>query len=765
MFFLVQIPRIPVETDLKKWLPEGNPDVEYYDDVRELFSLSSRAVIAVEHEGPEGIFNPVTLGLVAELTEAVKGLEGAIEDDVISLATQDNIIGTAYGLDVAPFMEDVPTTQEEADALREAVHGNDMYWGALVSKDDKGTLILAKFESDIEKLDLYHQAQALVESVRERYPNDNIYYAGRPILEGVLREEVMEDMGVMLPMVLVAVLALLALTLRTIRGVLLPFLTVVISAIWTLGIMALIQSPLYSMSTMVPVILTAIGCAYGIHIISRYYEAVEEDDSRPRREIVMETMGEMWVPVTMTALTTIVGFFSMIVSESLPPQSVGIFTGIGVAVATLTSLTMIPAGLVIMPRAMPAKIIPFTDDAGEGEKSDTADGPLNNLFRHWGQLVHDRKMLVFCGVLVVVAVSIAGTAKVRIHEGLTANMQPESETMQADRFLNSKFGGSTTLNLIIEADEADMIKEPDLLRRMDDLQAFAEKHPLVGDSVSIAEYLKRMHKVMNEDNEDFNRVPESRDLVAQYLLLYSISGDPDDFDDVVDYEYSKANISIQMKSDAGEDIADVFAYLQPQIDELFAGQPVTTTLTGRAKMTLLIVSNVIRDQLQSFFVAILAVFIITALMFRSVRIGLITIVPISIASLANFGLMGLLGLPLQVATTFSACVGIGIGIDYTIHFFAKYRRLTAHGHTGAEANILTMQTSGRAIFFNAVVVAFGFLVLMWSNSPPNRNMGILVSLNMATSFLGAMTVLPCILNLVKPETILGGELREDGEGD
>jgi predicted RND superfamily exporter protein len=669
LYFLIQIPHIPVETDLKKWLPEGNAEVEYYDEVRETFGIASRAVIAVEHEGPEGIFNPTTLELVATLTEEVKGLNGVIEDDVVSLATQDNIIGTAEGLEVIPFMEEIPTTSEEAEALREAVHGNDMYWGTLVSMDDRGALVLVKFEDGIIRVDMYHQVRDLVESLRTRYPNDNIYYAGRPILEGAMREEVLEDMRVMLPMVIVAVLALLALTLRTARGVFLPFLTVVISAIWTLGLMALMQSPLYSMSTMVPVILTAVGCAYGIHIISRYFEAVEQDDSRPRREMVLETMKEMWTPVVMTALTTIVGFLSMIVSASLPPRSVGIFTALGVAVATLTSLTMIPAGLVLMKRARPVSLLPFSGGSG--------GGMLNELFRRWGRMVYRSKKLVFAGVLIVAAVSAAGVTMVHIHEGLTANMQPGSETIRADTFLNKKFGGTTVLNVIIEGNEADCIKDPNLLHRMDELQSFAEKHPLVGESVSMAEYLKRMNKVMNEDRESFNRVPESRNLVAQYLLLYSISGDPDDFDDVVDYAYQNANISIQMKSDSGEDIGEVFSYLEPQVGELFRGMPLKAILTGRAKMTFLVVSNVIRDQLQSFVVAILAVFLITSLMFRSARIGLIAIVPIGIASLANFGLMGLLGLPLQVATTFSACVGIGIGIDYTIHFFAKYRRLTA----------------------------------------------------------------------------------------
>jgi hypothetical protein len=426
-----------------------------------------------------------------------------------------------------------------------------------------------------------------------------------------------------------------------------------------------------------------------------------------------------------------------------------------VTVATIASLMMIPAGLVLMHRVHPITIIP-SFSASDIRVLDIA-------FSYLGRFVYRRKKLVFGLVVLVVIGSILGAMRVHIHEGLTANMRPDSEAIQTDTLLNEKFSGTTTINIILEGQEPDSIKSPDLLKRIDDLQAYAERHPLVGDSISIAEYLKRMNKVMNEDRESFNRVPESRELVAQYLLLYSISGDPDDFEDVVDYEYQRANASMYMKSDSGEDIGRVFSYLEPRVAELFGSLPFTVVMSGRAKMTLLVINNVIRDQLLSFAIAIIAVFLITSIMFGSVRIGLITIVPISIASVANFGIMGVLGLPLQVATTFSACVGIGIGIDYTIHFFAKYRRLTAKRYSGEDANILTMQTSGRAIFFNAVVVALGFLVLAWSNSPPNRNMGILVALNMATSFLGAMTVLPCILNLVSTETILGGPLRDSGE--
>jgi hydrophobe/amphiphile efflux-3 (HAE3) family protein len=729
-----------VETDLKNWLPKGHPEVEYYEEIRDIFTLTNRVLICISHEGSGGIFNPTTLELVTHLTDEVKGLEGVIQEDVVSLSTQDNIIGVAGGLEVIPFMEEVPKTPEALESLRDAVHDNDMYYGTLVSKDGRGTLILAKFVTGIDKVLLYRQVHDLVEKMRNRYPDEGIYYAGRPILEAVLYEEIMDDMRVMLPIVIVAVLVLLALTMRTMRGVVLPFLTVIASVIWSLGLMGLTQSPLYSMSTTIPVILTAVGCAYGIHIISRYYEAVENNEARRRRDIVMETMMEMRVPVIMTALTTVVGFLSMTVSHSLPPRSVGFFTAFGVAAATLASLTLIPAGLVLMQRVRPISIIPFF--------TRSKSRPLDRVFSGLGLVIYRQKRWVFVFALLVVAVSIAATSRVHIREGLTANMRLESETMRADTFLNEKFGGTTLFNIIIEGSEPDSIKSPDLLRRVDALQAHAEQHVLVGDSLSIAEYLKRMNKVMNEDQEEFSRVPESRDLIAQYLLLYSMSGDPDDFDDVVDYDYQKANVSVYMKSDLGDNIGSVFLYLQPRVQELFSDRAYDIIISGSAKMTMLIVNNVIRDQLRSFLVAIVAVFFITAAMFRSARIGLITIVPISIACLANFGIMGMTGVPLQVATTFSACVGIGIGIDYTIHFFAKYRLLMARGHTGAEVTIHTMQTSGRAIFFNAVVVAFGFLMLLWSNSPPNRNLGILIALNMATSFVGAMTVLPAILSFV-----------------
>jgi len=747
LFFLSQIPRIRVETDLKNWLPDGNPEVEYYERMRELFGLGGQVVICVEHEGPNGVFNPATLELVTRLTDELKELDGVIEEDIVSLATQDNIIGTAEGLEVTPFMSAVPQTREELEALRNAIHSNDMYYGTLVSRDDTGTLILAKFDDKLDKVQLYHQVRDLVERERNLYPDGHIYYAGRPVLEGVLNEEVVGDMKVMLPIVIVAVLVLLAITLRTLRGVFLPFITVVASVIWALGLMGLTGSPLYSMSTTVPVVLTAVGCAYGIHIISRYHQALENDANRPRREIVMETMMELWAPVLMTALTTIVGFLSMVVSRSLPPRSVGVFTAFGVTGAALASLTAIPAGLVLMKRARQAPLFLFR------RKSDTR--VLDRIFGWWGRTVYHQRKYVFGATALIVVGAAIGTNMVHIREGMTANMRPDSEAIRANTFLNEKFSGTTTFDIIIEGREPDTIKSPELLRRVDTLQAYAEQHPLIGNSTSISEYLKRMNKVMNEDKESFNRVPDTQELIAQYLLLYSLSGDPDDFDDVVDYEYQKANIRIDMKSDLGEDIGAVFSYLQPRIGELMGDLPFTTTLSGSAKMTMLIVNSVILSQLESFVVAIVAVFIITAAMFRSVRIGLITIAPISVASLINFGAMGVTGLPLQIGTTFSACVGIGIGIDYTIHFVAKYRLMIARGYKGADATVATMRTSGRAIFFNAVVVAFGFLVLFWSNSPPNRNLGILVSLNMATSFLGAMSLLPCVLNYMKPEWLLG----------
>jgi hypothetical protein len=359
---------------------------------------------------------------------------------------------------------------------------------------------------------------------------------------------------------------------------------------------------------------------------------------------------------------------------------------------------------------------------------------------------------------VVFLVCVAILPRLYVDDGLTLNLSRASEVLGAHFFLNDLMGGSTVLSIVVDGKAADAMKQPDLLRRLDSLQEFVEQQDGVGGSVSLAEYIKRMHLVMNENKPEFHCIPDSRELVAQYLLLYSMSGDPDDFDEVVDYNYSKANVNVQLKWDNAASIRQFLGKLEPFLKNTFGAYAVEAIPTGHARVIVAIVDLIISGLLISLITSIIIVFVITALMFRSPLIGAIILIPITVATLINFGILSFFGIRLGVATAMNSCIGIGIGVDYSIHFASKYRKMLKQNPDRQRAIMMTMASSGKAIFFNAVVVTLGFMVLISSVTPPNQYLGLLVSLNMVTSFLGAMTVLPAILSFV-PASLIIKEIR------
>jgi hydrophobe/amphiphile efflux-3 (HAE3) family protein len=734
-----------LETDVEAMMPQRHPLFLYNKKVEEIFGTDKLIIVGVVNEGPSGIFNPDTLELVERLSLEIEGLEGIVGEDVVSLQTLDNIVGSEFGLEVVRLMESAPDAAEGAAELRSAVFENDMFISNVVSPDGEATAIFAELEEGYDKVEMYHRIKQIIADDFD--PGENrIIIAGKPVIEGTLGRYALEDMRNTLPLVLLVSIVALYLTLRSARGTILPLVVVIATVLWTMGIMSLVGIPLYAMTTLAPVLLMAIGLAYGIHIINRYYEKAASASDGDRRRVVVDTMHEMWPPVTMASLTTAAGFFSLVTSDMMPVRYFGIFTGIGVLSALVFSLTFIPAWLVLLPlrgrRGAPSR------SATEGEGADS--GLLARLLLGVGRVVAGYPARVAAVAAAIIVIGLLCLVGVRVDGSLLSNFEPGSEVLLADALLNERFGGTNTLDVVVDGEKTDDMKSPEVLRAIDGLQADLEGMEEVGASFSIADYLKRMNRVMNEDRRDFARIPDSRELVAQYLLLYSFSGDPDDFEDVVDFDYRRANARIRIHSDHSAILGKVIARAQSSAAELFAGLPVEIHLAGNAMTSFTFVGLIVRGQILSIIVAIALVFLITSLMFRSAVAGLFCITPVGIATMLNFSLMGATGIPLSVTTALLSGMGIGIGVDYAIHFVARYRVLSRTESDHRRRVQRTIGTTGRAILFNAVVVTAGFLVLMISNFPPSRWLSALVSVNMLACFLGAMTFLPACLVLLKP---------------
>lgn len=335
-----------------------------------------------------------------------------------------------------------------------------------------------------------------------------------------------------------------------------------------------------------------------------------------------------------------------------------------------------------------------------------------------------------------------------INSSFLEKFESDSDIVLTDKFINDHFGGTTTLNLVLDSEgKKDVFKNPEILKLVDKMQSQTEKElAIVGNSFALTDYIKRMNKVMNADKEEFNTIPDTRELVAQYLLLYEMSGDPENLNAVVDYDYSKLNVTFQLKSDNSKAINSTMAIIDSYMDE-FEKQAVTINYAGSGYKGLVFTDLILQGQVKSLILSLIIVVLLLSLMFKNYKLGLIGAVPITITALISFGIMGFLNIPLNSTTALLSSIAIGIGIDYAVHFIEQYRNNATKLNSQLLAAQETMAHSGRAISFNAIVVIAGFMVLLFSVFPPNRELGALVSLNMFTSFAGTVTIMLVLLKI------------------
>jgi len=727
IFFFKQIKdKGRMETDLDKYMPRNHPAFVYSDEAEEMFDIKDGIIIAIE--APESIYNPETLQKIKDITKALQKMDEIHKADVTSLYTADNIIGTKDGMDVKAFYKRVPKA-DKLDAMRSGVASNEMVAGRLVSEDETVGIIIARIDNDVFTQDFYKAIIAMGEAFEGP---EKIYVAGSPIVEGTMALLGPADMKRMVPVVILAILLVLMGVLKSFKSTLFTFLVVAVSSVWTFGLMALVGIPTYAVSTMIPVMLIAIGVADGIHFYSHLGIYLRKNPGAEKLEAVKDMLNGMWKPVVMTSITTAVGFISLLTSQVYPIKYFGLFTAFGVLVAMFLTLVLIPAGIM-------AFNLPKLRTTG-------AAGHDSSVAHKFSAGLLSQKKLTWLVTLGLVILSFWGISKVWINSSFLDKFEPDSDIVMTDTFINDKFGGTSTINVILETPENGSFKQSDVLNLVDKMQGDVEAYDMVGSSFALTDYLKRMNKVMNEDNETFNVIPENEELNAQYLLLYEMSGDPENLWKVVDYDYRRLNVTFQVKSDNSKVINEVLerieAYRQPLAD-----MGVELNYAGSGYKALIFTDLILEGQIMSLVLSLVIIIGLLSFMFGSIKVGLVGSFPIVITALIGFGVLGIFNIPLNTTTALLSSITIGIGIDYAVHFLDRYRLNRRKGLSLEVAVAETMDHSGRAIVFNAVVVIAGFLVLLASVFPPNRALGALVSMNMFISFVGTLTVM--VLLVVK----------------
>ncbi|NBC30656.1 MAG: MMPL family transporter [Spirochaetes bacterium] len=492
--FAVQIPDLEINNNIKIFIPEDNPSRVAYEDLQDDFGSQEQVDIAVTSNAAS-ILRPDPLSTIREITGKLEDLPTV--ESVQSVTNADFIEATGDGMRATTLLEEGEITDARIEQLtRRVLTWPEPYEDSIVSADIRSTQILVTLVEDAEtaEREQFHAAATEIISDYEDTGLD-FYMAGDPVITVLLKEYMLGDLLYLIPLVTIVVLLALFLSFRNLGGVVLPIITVLISTVWALGVMSLLDIYFSMISTVIPVLLIAVGSAYVIHIFNHYYDSVRAADEltpERHRDIVFETLRKIGIPVIMSALTTAAGFSSIATSTIVPMRHFGIINAVGVVSALIVTLTFVPALLLVRRTALRGQGV-----SREGKGGEHDGGFSRALLWFYGYFSGRSPRIIFLS-LVVVGVSIFGLTKIVVDNSLIEYFQRDSEIRVADRFIRENFSGTKTFSIVISGDEPAALTNPEALAAMDELKGYlSREYDEVGKVVSYSDFIRRMNQVMN----------------------------------------------------------------------------------------------------------------------------------------------------------------------------------------------------------------------------------------------------------------------------
>ena len=725
---------LKINPDLESYLPDNIESRINNNKIGELFGTKEPIVVILS---ADDIINPQTLERIDNLTAGF--IELGNLSPVQSLSTAKNISGEDGMMIVDPVIQSYPRTAEECELLRESIKKNDLAYKLLVSEDFKNTMILLNSDLSVKDAELMNQ----IDSIINLYPGkEEVFINGQPFLRDEANEKISKDIMILLPLGLLIMLLFFWFSFREFKGMILPFSVVLISIAISMSLIPLLGWELSIIGVLIPIMMIAIANNYGVHFVARYQELNAVDPNTSMEEIVEEALSYLTKPVVICGLTTIVGVLGLTVHILLPASQMGVVSAIGIAVALLLSLTFIPALLSYLKKGR----IHFHPN---GESKSIIAKMLNSLGNILGR--HPKRILYgFIAFFIAVGSGIAIMSVASDFNNILPSKHPFNRSIE---IANNEFGGSKLMTVVFEGD----IKDPQLLKRMEKYERELAAVEGIGSATSIAKIIKKMSTALNDPLEaGYNKIPDEREAVAQYIELYSMNGDPADFEQFVDFDYTRAGMTIQFNANGMKDLERIIA----SVEKITEGDPAKTITGGYSLVEKEMSESIVSGQYYSLLFAFLAIFILLAIIFKSISAGLLGSLPLLFAVVCTFGFMGWSGIKLDIVTALLSSVSIGLGVDFTIHMFWRMKSEISSGREYREAAVTALRTAGRGITINALSVMLGFSILFLSSFPIIKSFALLIILSLLFCLVSSLLLVPAICVIFKPSFLKNGKSHE-----
>ena len=740
-----KVTSLEFNSDMEQFLPEGEPDTEYYETFfKETFGSDVLSIVVVKPKSGD-VFTTETLALIEELTEAFGALDGVTQ--VKSLTTEHIIKGEDDFVNTNKLIMEIPDDPESLALIRENALGNDSFLGYIVSKD--GTTAAINIYTDKPKGDqefddrFVGSVNEIIDKHKDRW---TIYFVGAPLASSTMLASIKKDQMTVNPAMLGVIVVFLLLAYRSFIAVLLPLLTSGLSVAAAFGFLSLMNYPITPYIALVPGLILVVGSTEDMHILSMYFHKLRQGLSK--NEAIMAAAMESALPITLTSFTTIIGFGSLALNETTIVRQFGIGMAFGLLANYVATLIIIPAAL----RFFKIPKIISKDISGGQARKHLLGSVLDWIVK--ANQDHRATIALITGVILIA--SLVGMFKVEVDNDYMSFLREETTFKQDLKRLNQDLSGMNVFNIIVETEGDEDALEPDVLRKIADLQKYMDGLGFFDKTVSIADHVKMMNREWNEGREEMDVVPDSKPAIMQYLLLL-------DYDTVADYlDSGRKNArvlvihNISSSSELARALSGVKKYIEKNLKNYVKEGQVKDLSIKFTSMDYLIKNSadtIVQGQVKSLALALVIILVLMTIVFMSIKGGLIAIVANMIPIVVNFGIMGWFGISLNTSTCMVALIALGIAIDDTIHFMVRYQKELRLTNDQRQAMANAIKTEGEPVMFTSLALALGFVTVMLSDFAPSGQFGLLSALVMIYALLTDIFVNPVILISVQLITI------------
>jgi predicted RND superfamily exporter protein len=723
LFFL---PFIKTDPEIRNYIPQRMTSRIETDRIEDEFGAQDLILLLFTDSL---ILTPDNLTRIKEIDNSISELKGITRR--ISPFTMKSIKGEEGMMVAEDLIPEIPSDSSGIRILKEKILSNRFARDVVISSDMTSAAITAYIDPSFPERETLNR----IDSVLGAHPGKaKVNKGGLPYIRKYIVSDVRKDAFILVPAALILMLVILKLSLYEWKSVMMPFSVVIISTMVTMALIQIAGWKMSLMTLLAPVILIAVANNYGIYLVARYQELMTENRDLPVRKLINELYHSLNVPVLFSGLTTIAGILGLLTHSVKAARQVGILAATGVTLALALSLIYIPALISVRRPFVPVK---------RGNESMKF---INKILSNTAEKIISHSGMVIILSLIVIAVFSTGIFFVRTDTN-QENFFPEKHPVkQASKIINTKFGGSQTISVMVSGD----IKDPVIMRGIDSLTRSMEIQPGVGGVFSISQAVREMSKALYEKNEkEYDNIPESREAIAQFFELYNMSGNPDDFSQIINFNNTKAHILIRLNQPDNKTVNAALG----RISDVGRTIPARIITGGYAVIMADFAGLIIRGQVSSLIFALLVIIVLLSVIFRSVKGGLTGSLPLLSSILILFGFMGITGIAIDPATALLSSIMIGVGVDFTIQFMWSVRLFHSKGFSLEDSLRKAYSTIGRSIIINAFSVMAGFSVLILSGFTSIRFFGYLIVISVGSCFIGAMIFIPAILMKYKPDFI------------